>query len=128
MTGPAKTLLVIAALAAVPLLAGWAPPQDSERARPTDPLRQEASWSFAVLQYVDARDQLIEVPARNIARLQLLVGPEGDMRMEILYQNRDYASVVVRDFAIIRTSATATATDVPVVRTGFAAMAFPAFE
>src|SRR5690606_22285392 len=48
MTGPAKTLLVIAALAAVPLLAGWAPPQDSERARPTDPLRQEASWSFAV--------------------------------------------------------------------------------
>ncbi len=131
MIASLKFLIAGGALAAVvPLLAM----QDAQRTQQgaqanqvakTDPFHQESVWSFTVLQYTNARGDVIEVPARNLTKIWLLRDEDGDLRMELLYQNRDYSSLAIRDFSVIRSSPSAIAVDVPVVRTTMAGMAFP---
>ncbi|MBK8980549.1 MAG: hypothetical protein IPM29_31995 [Planctomycetes bacterium] len=115
----------LAALAVLPLLLSFAPQDPGEV---QDPFRQEMVWNFAVFQYVDSRGNLVEVPARNISRMWFLATREDRLRIEILYENRDFSSVEVSDFHMIRSSPSASAVDVPVVRSRFAGMAFPSFQ
>ena len=105
-------------------LAAFRPPQS-----PQDPFRQQMTWNFAILQYVNAQGQLVEVRAADLSSMRLLVSAEtGLMRMELLHENNDYSSVQVQDFHLIRRSSAASSADVPVVRTQVEGMAFPAFS
>ena len=103
-------------------------PQDPAPAVRQAPFYQESSWNLAVLQYTNARGDVVEVPARLLTRVWLLKTPEGRLRMEILYENRDYTSVDIRDFSIIRSSPGNAAVDVPIVRASIDGMAFPGFK
>ena len=67
------------------------------------------------------------LPAGNIEKIWLLDAGYGRLRMEILFDNRDYSSIELHDFSIIRTAATA-AVDIPIVRDRLDGMAFPAFR
>ncbi len=122
-----KLLLGCVAIAALLPLLAMQDPQGAQSTQisKSDPFHQESTWSFTVLQYTNPRGDVVEVPARNIAKLWILKDEDGDLRMEILYQNRDYSSLAIRDFSVIRSSAAAVAVDVPIVRATIAAMAFP---
>ncbi|MCC6782467.1 MAG: hypothetical protein IT457_06465 [Planctomycetes bacterium] len=127
MHASVKLVIACGAFAAVlPLLAMQDPQgaQSSQISR-SDPFHQESTWSFTVLQYTNARGDVVEVPARNLSKIWLLKDEDGDLRMEILYQNRDYSSLAIRDFSVIRSSPSAVAVDVPIVRTTISGMAFP---
>lgn len=130
MKASLKLLVATASLAAIiPLLAMQDPQQNAgakgNQIAKNDPFYQETVWSFTVLQYSNLRGDLVEVPARNIAKIWLLKDEDGDLRMELLYQNRDYSSLSIRDFSLIRSSPAAVAVDVPVVRTSISGMTFP---
>lgn len=125
MFGAVKLALAGGLLAAaVPVLTTSSAPQDAP-ARPDDPFYQESTWNLAVLQYTTLRGDVVEIPGRLLQKIWLLKTPEGRLRMELLYENLDYSSVDVRDFTIIRSSPGQTAVDVPIVRAGIDAMAFP---
>lgn len=117
--------------AAVPMLAVSEPQQDPQAATtqdPADSFRQESTWNFALLQYTDVNGSTVEVAARLVTKIWLLKSPEGDLRMEILYENRDYSSIAISSFSLIRSSAGLTAVDVPIQRGSIESMAFPAFR
>ena len=127
MFGAVKLALAGGLLAAaVPVLAVSGTPQDAKTSE--DPFYQESTWNLAILQYTNTKGDVIEVPARLVTKIWLLKTPEGRLRMEILYENRDYASIDVRDFSLIRSSPGTTAVDVPFVRSSIDGMAFPAFR
>lgn len=127
MFGAVKLALAGGLLAAtVPVLAASGGRQDAVPNE--DPFYQESTWNLALLQYTNAKGDIVEVPARLLTKVWLLKTSEGRLRMEILYENRDYASVDVRDFSIIRSSPGATSVDVPFVRASIGGMAFPAFK
>ncbi|MFO1054168.1 MAG: hypothetical protein U1F36_18275 [Planctomycetota bacterium] len=125
-----KMLAACGCLAALmPLLSMQDSQQDagakSNQLAKNDPFYQESTWSFTILQYTNSRGDLVEIPARNITKLWLLKDEDGDLRMEVLYQNRDYSSLAIRDFSLIRSAPAATAVDVPIVRTSINGMTFP---
>ena len=93
-----------------------------------DAFAQEATWNLAVLQYSNDRNELVEIPARLLTKVWLLKTEDGRMRMEILFKTRDYTSVDIRDFSVIRTSPGSAAVDVPFVRASIDSMAFPSFK
>lgn len=93
-----------------------------------DDFRQEATWNFAELQYTSTNGEKRTVSARRITKLWLLKGAEGQVFLELLYENRDYSFVAVREFHVIRRSSTVSSVDVPVIRDHFDAMAFPSFR
>jgi hypothetical protein len=124
MTRTVKTVLAALSLGGLCFLLGAAGlPQDAEPAQKT--FFQESTWNFAVLQYRNS-DGVVEVPAKNITRIWLVAMGHGELRLEILFENRDFSSVHVRDFSIIRRSNSLNAVDVPIVRTTLEGMAFPA--
>lgn len=130
MTRRSPLLATVAALTigvapflAAAALAGPPAPQD-----PADGFRQAVAWNFAVLQYVNTRGELVEVPASRINRIALLRTADDRLRLEILFENKDYSLFVADEFHILRSAPNMTAVDVPVVRDDFAAMAFPAFR
>ena len=93
-----------------------------------DTFRQQMTWNFAMLQYVNAQGELREVRAADLRSMHLLLAQEtGLMRMELVYENNDYSSVEMRDFHLIRRSSAASSADVPVVRSLIQGMSFPAF-
>lgn len=129
MKSLAKLVIVLGALAAtIPLLSMQSTDQRQEAETSADPFGQESSWSFTVLQYTNTKGDLVEIPARNIAKVWLLKDEDGDLRLELLFQNRDYSSVAVRDFSLIRSSPSAVAVDVPFVRRSISGMQFPAMK
>ncbi len=130
-----KSVVAVACLLLLmaPFLTAWTLPPAAGVASPAqqgpqDDWRQELVWNFAVLQYVNARGEMVEVPARNMSRLYVLRGAEDQIRLEILFENRDYSSVETREFHLIRSSAQVSAVDVAVVRDHFGGMAFPGFK
>ncbi len=92
------------------------------------PVATEKRWNFAELQYTTADGKVANVPARRLAKLWLLSRPDGGMYLQIVYENSDYSLISVRDFHIIRRSATYSSVDVPIVRTTLDNMAFPVFQ
>lgn len=126
MSGHIKPIYAAVFAITVLVCVAWTTaPQDPQR---RDPFQQQSVWNFAILQYTDSKGDVVEVPARDIARIHLLATVEDRLRMEIVYQNRDYSSIAIRDFSVIRTSPTVTASDVPVMRGRFETMAFPGFR
>jgi hypothetical protein len=71
---------------------------------------------------------LVEIPARNISKIWLVVMDHCQARLEILFENRDYSMIECEGFSIIRRSGSHSAVDVPIVRTRTAGMAFPLFR
>lgn len=112
--------------AAIPVLAVTGAPQDPLPA--ASAFHQETTWNLAVLQYTTIKGDTVEVPARLLTKVWLLKTPEGQLRMELLFENRDYSSVEVRNFSLIRSASGTTAVDVPFVRGSIEDMAFPSFK
>ena len=130
MIGTVKLLLAGGLLASLPVLPAVLPQmgQDPATLIAQDPFQQEALWNFAVLQYTNDAGQTVEVAASAIAKLWLVSMGHGRMRLELLYQNRDYSQVDLRGFSIIRRSNAYAAVDIPIIRTTVSGMAFPAFK
>ncbi|MGE0142479.1 MAG: hypothetical protein AB7I19_04390 [Planctomycetota bacterium] len=129
MKSSSKLAIVLGVVAAVlPLLSMQSPEERREVDAAADPFLQESNWSFTVLQYCNTKGDIVEIPARNIAKVWLLKDEDGDLRLEILFQNRDYSSVAVSDFSLIRSSPSAVAVDVPFVRRSIQGMQFPAMK
>ena len=112
--------------AAVPVLAVSSGVQDSKTSQ--DPFYQESTWNLAMLQYTSARGDVVEIPARLLTKVWILKTEEGRLRMEILFENRDYTTIELRDFSVIRASPGLSPVDVPFVRATIDGMAFPAFK
>ena len=93
-----------------------------------DTFLQASTWNFAVLQYTDGHGNLVEIPARLLTKMWLLKTPEGQLRLELLYENLDYASIDIRTFSLLRSRPGMTSIDVPIVRASIDGMAFPAMR
>ena len=93
-----------------------------------DTFLQASTWNFAVLQYTDGHGNLVEIPARLLTKMWLLKTPEGQLRLELLYENLDYASIDIRTFPLLRSRPGMTSIDVPIVRASIDGMAFPAMR
>lgn len=129
MLGALKLTLAGGVLAAAVPVFSSTQPQDPAPATATeDTFLQASTWNFAVLQYTDGHGNLIEIPARLLSKLWLLKTPEGQLRLEILYENLDYASIDVRMFSLLRSRPGMTSIDVPIVRASIDGMAFPAMR
>lgn len=114
------------ALALVPFsIAAAVAPQDPQI---DDDFRQEVVWNFAVLQYVNTRGETVQIPASRLTKVWLLRTVEDRMRLELLYENKDYSQITVDEFHVLRSAPNTSAVDVPVVRAEIDAMAFPAFR
>lgn len=87
--------------------------------------RQESTWNLAILQLQTVDGETREITAGTLAKVWITVFDEGAIRIEILYANKDYESLAVNSFAVIRTSADATSVDVPFVRDEKSGFAFP---
>jgi hypothetical protein len=112
--------------AAVPVFSSTAT-QDLQPATAAteDTFLQASTWNFAVLQYTDGNGNLVEIPARLLTKMWLLKTPEGQLRLELLYENLDYASIDIGMFSLLRSRPGMTSTDVPIVRASISGMAFP---
>lgn len=110
--------------AAVPVFSS-ATIQDPAPAATEDTFLQASTWNFAVLQYTDGHGNLVEIPARLLTKMWLLKTPEGQLRLELLYENLDYASIDIRMFTLLRSRPGMTSIDVPIVRASIDGMAFP---
>lgn len=129
MLGALKLALAGGVLAAaVPVLSSNSPQDPAPASATEDTFLQASTWNFAVLQYTDGHGNLIEIPARLLSKLWLLKTPEGQLRLEILYENLDYASIDVRMFSLLRSRPGMTSIDVPIVRASIDGMAFPAMR
>lgn len=143
MLGQIKLLLAGGALATLPLLSfsrandSVEPPQNALSVQ--DPAAAataqvggtevfETRWAFAAIQYTNGKGETVEVPARSLKKLWILMREAGDPILEILYENTDYSLVVAKDFHIIRRSGTLSTIDVPVARTRIGGMGFPKFK
>jgi hypothetical protein len=124
-----KLLVAGGVLATLPVLPCLVPqPTGQDPAPAVDSFHQEARWNFAVLQYTSAAGKSVEIAASSISKIWVLATHDGELSLEILYENSDYTYASVREFHVIRRSATYTSVDVPIVRTTAANMAFPAFK
>lgn len=129
MFATVKLVLAGGAIASLSMLSFTsAAVQDPAPVAQADPVHQETVWNFAVLQYTSDTDQTVEIAASTIEKIWLLSMGHGRLRMEILFQNRDYSMIDLRSFNIIRRSNTFSAVDVPIVRTNEEGMVFPAFK
>jgi hypothetical protein len=114
--------------AAVPVFSSTAVQDPSPATATEDTFLQTSTWNFAVLQYTDSHGNLVEIPARLLNKMWLLKTPEGQLRMELLYENLDYASIDVRTFSLLRSRPGVTSIDIPIVRASIDGMAFPAMR
>jgi hypothetical protein len=114
--------------AAVPVFSSSAVQEPAPASPTDDTFLQTSTWNFAVLQYTDVQGNLIEIPARLLNKIWLLKTPEGQLRMELLYENLDYASIDVGMFALLRSRPGMTSVDIPIVRASIDGMAFPAMR
>ncbi len=128
MHGPSKLFAIVGVLACLSLLTAFVanPAQDSEQKR--DPFYQSTRLNFAVLQVTNAAGKSTEIPASTITKIWLIADSDGDLRMEVSYENGDYSSLELHDFHIIRRSNSLASVDVPVVRTDMSGLAFPGFK
>ncbi|MHC5064955.1 MAG: hypothetical protein ACYTG5_13395 [Planctomycetota bacterium] len=128
MHRPTKIFAIVGVLASLSLLTAFVgtPAQDPEQKR--DPFYQSTRLNFAVLQVTNAAGKATDIPASTISKIWLIADSDGDLRMELSYENGDYSSLELHDFHIIRRSSNLASVDVPVVRTDMSGLAFPSFK
>jgi len=128
MQGLMKIFAIVGLLTSLSLLAGFValPVQDAKQK--ANPFYQAAQLNFAILQYTNSKGKSVEVPASTITKIWLIADSDGDLRMEISYENGDYSSLAINDFHVIRRSSNLASVDVPVVRSDMSGLAFPGFK
>lgn len=128
MHGLIKIFAIFGLLASLSLLTGFVALPVQEAQQKANPFYQTARLNFAVLQYTNARGKAVEVPASTITKIWLIADSDGDLRMEIAYENGDFSSLAIGDFHVIRRSNNLASVDVPVVRSDMSGLAFPGFK
>ena len=128
MHGLTKIFAIFGLLASLSLLTAFVafPAQDIDQKR--DPFYESTRLNFAVLQYTSSAGKTTEIPAATITKMWLIADSDGDLRMELSYENGDYSSLELHDFHIIRRSSNLASVDVPVVRSDMSGLAFPSFK
>lgn len=128
MHGLTKSFAILGLLASLSLLTAFVafPAQDTEQKR--DPFYQSTRLNFAVLQYTNSLGKTTEIPASKITKIWLIAESDGDLRLELSYENGDYSSLELHDFHLIRRHNNLASVDVPVVRSDMSGLAFPSFK
>ncbi len=126
MLAKLKLVFAGALLALLPLLLALGPsPQGIEAGKQEDPFHEVARWNFAKLQYTNAKGEIVDIGAATITKIWVVHAGQGQLFLEIYYENGDYSMIRPQNFHLIARSPGAPSFDVTIVRTGLHGMAFP---